>query len=89
MKVSQEQKNEIRKKLLKAAVEIMTYKGFQNSTMREISEKAGFGTATIYNYFPTKEKITRYIMGDRRGSNPQRLEPQSRALPLNYDHHVF
>ncbi len=26
-------------------------------------------------------------MGDRRGSNPQRLEPQSRALPLNYGHH--
>ncbi len=27
-------------------------------------------------------------MGDRRGSNPQRLVPQTRALPLNYDHHV-
>ncbi len=67
MKVSQEQKNEIRKKLLKAAVEIMTYKGFQNSTMREISEKAGFGTATIYNYFPTKEKILYAYFEDKHG----------------------
>ena len=28
-------------------------------------------------------------MGGRRDSNPQQLEPQSRALPLNYFHHVF
>lgn len=57
MKVSQEKKKEIRRDLLKAAVEIMTKKGFSRATMREISEKAGYGTATIYNYFPNKEKI--------------------------------
>jgi len=57
MKVSQEQKDEIRKKLIKAAVELMTEKGFQDATMREISDRAGYGSATIYHYFPNKEKI--------------------------------
>ncbi|MCP4129396.1 MAG: TetR/AcrR family transcriptional regulator, partial [bacterium] len=57
MKVSQEKKKEIRKELIAAAVEIITEKGFKAATMREISAKAGYGSATIYNYFPTKEKI--------------------------------
>ena len=29
------------------------------------------------------------FVGDRRGSNPQRPEPQSGALPLNYGHHIL
>lgn len=57
MKVSKDKKGEIKKELIKAAVEIMTVKGFQNATMREISDKAGYGSATIYHYFPNKEKI--------------------------------
>jgi len=57
MKVSKEQQDEIRKKLLEAAVDIMTDKGFHAATMKEISNKAEVGTATIYNYFATKEKI--------------------------------
>ncbi len=57
MKVSQEKKKEIRRKLIDAAVELFIEKGFSSATMREISTGAGFGTATIYNYFPNKEKI--------------------------------
>ncbi len=57
MKVSKDQKDQIRKKLIDAAVEVMTEKGFNAATMREISSKAGLGTATIYHYFPDKEKI--------------------------------
>jgi AcrR family transcriptional regulator len=57
MKVSQEKKQEIRRKLIDTAVELFIKKGFSSATMREISTGAGFGTATIYNYFPNKEKI--------------------------------
>jgi AcrR family transcriptional regulator len=57
MKVSKDKKNEIKKKLINTAVEIITEKGFQAATMREISDKAGYGSATIYHYFPNKEKI--------------------------------
>ena len=57
MKISQEQKVEIRRKLLSAAVELFTEKGFGGATMREISKLAGCSPGTVYNYFPTKEAI--------------------------------
>lgn len=57
MKISQEQKAETRKKIIKASVEIIIEKGLKNATMREIAKKAEIGDATIYNYFPTKESI--------------------------------
>ena len=57
MKISKEKKKEIRIKLIDTAVELFVEKGFASATMREISTLAGFGTATIYNYFPNKEKI--------------------------------
>ena len=57
MKVSKEKKKEIRNDLLQAAVEVFTEKGFRAATMREISTRAGYGVATIYNYFPNKDKI--------------------------------
>jgi AcrR family transcriptional regulator len=57
MKVSQEKKKEIRRDLIKAAVEVISEKGFRSATMREISIRAGYSAATIYNYFPSKEKV--------------------------------
>jgi AcrR family transcriptional regulator len=57
MKISQEQKTENRKIIIRAAVDLMTEKGFKATTMRQIAKAAGVGDATIYNYFPTKETI--------------------------------
>ena len=57
MKVSQDKKKEIRRNLIRAAVDLFSEKGFRKTTMKEISSRAGYGAATIYNYFPSKEKI--------------------------------
>lgn len=57
MKISQEQKIEIRKKIIRASVGIVIKKGLKNATMREIARKAEISDATIYNYFPAKEAI--------------------------------
>lgn len=57
MKISQEQKIENRRALIRAAVATMTQKGYKSATMREIAIAAGVGNATIYNYFATKEAI--------------------------------
>jgi len=57
MRVSKEKQNEINRSLVRAAVELFSEKGFSGATMREISTRAGLGAATIYNYFPNKEKI--------------------------------
>ena len=57
MKISQEQKLESRKAIIRGAVDLISEKGFKSSTMRAIAKAAGVGEATIYNYFPTKEAI--------------------------------
>ena len=57
MKVSQEQKAETRAKLIESAVDIIGEKGFRATTMKAIATQAEVGIATIYNYFPNKDKI--------------------------------
>ncbi|NLR74029.1 TetR/AcrR family transcriptional regulator [Leeia aquatica] len=57
MKVSEQEKQQTRLRLLEAAVAVVTDKGFRQASMREIAERAGVGSATIYNYFPTKESL--------------------------------
>jgi AcrR family transcriptional regulator len=57
MKISKEQQQETRLKLIASAVEIISEKGFRATTMKAIAQKAEVGVATIYNYFPNKDKI--------------------------------
>ena len=57
MKVNEKEKAKTRVKILNASVDIITEKGFKSASMREIARHAGVGDATIYNYFPSKEKL--------------------------------
>lgn len=57
MKISAEVKQRTRARLLEAAVDVITEKGFRSASMREIANRADVGDATIYNYFSTKEKL--------------------------------
>ena len=57
MKVSEKDKAKTRIKILEASVDIISEKGFKSASMREIARHAKVGDATIYNYFPSKEKL--------------------------------
>jgi len=57
MKVSEKEKAKTRVKILNASVDVIIEKGFKSASMREIARSAGVGDATIYNYFPSKEKL--------------------------------
>ena len=60
MAISKRQKEErvLRKeKILLGALEIFKKHGLENATMDEIALESGFGTATIYYYFLSKEEI--------------------------------
>jgi len=57
MKVSQTAKEKTKAKILEEAVNLIIEKGFKNASMREMAKNAGVSNPTIYNYFPTKEKI--------------------------------
>jgi AcrR family transcriptional regulator len=74
MKVSKDKKKEIRRDLIQAAVDLFSEKGFQKTTMREISSKAGYGNATIYNYFSNKEKILYGYFEDKQSEVAQSID---------------
>lgn len=57
MKTSKSQQNQTQRKILAAAISLMTAHGYEKTTMKEIAREAGIGDATIYKYFPSKEKL--------------------------------
>lgn len=46
-----------RREIIDAAQDLFTSKGFENTTMEEIAEKAEFGKPTLYAYFKSKDEI--------------------------------
>ena len=56
--MAEHSKNKTRKdKIMESALRIFAEKGFQNTTITEISKAAGVSEATIYEYFGTKEDL--------------------------------
>jgi AcrR family transcriptional regulator len=55
----QRDKDKVRNKVLflDSAKELFTEKGYYNTTMEEIADRAGFSKATIYNYFDGKKHL--------------------------------
>ena len=57
-----ENKEKTRQAILKAALELFSRKGFQVTTTKEISKKAGIAEGTLFNYFRTKEDLALYFL---------------------------
>lgn len=46
-----------KERILDAALDVFSQKGFHTATTDEIAERAGVGKGTLYRYFETKEKL--------------------------------
>lgn len=57
MRTTKTQQAQNHRLLIRTAVDLMTQHGFDDTTMKQIARTAGLGDATIYKYFPTKEKL--------------------------------
>lgn len=57
MKITQSAKEKTKAKILQASVDLIIEKGFESASMREMAKNAGVSNPTIYNYFPSKEKL--------------------------------
>ena len=57
MKTTRKQQDETRTRILQSAVDLMTRQGYDGTTMKDIARAAGIGDATIYKYFPTKDRV--------------------------------
>jgi TetR/AcrR family fatty acid metabolism transcriptional regulator len=66
-------------RIMDAALRIFAEKGFQNTTITEISKEAGVSEATIYEYFGTKEDLLFAI--PEKISN-ETFEESSKVIPF-------
>ncbi len=74
MKISNEQKKINRAKIIQTAIDMIIEKGYKSATMRGIAKQAGFGDATIYNYFPTKESILFAYYKDKLNETVEKIK---------------
>ena len=49
-------------RILLGALEVFKTKGLESATMEEIAEESGFGKATLYYYFQSKEEVFSAIL---------------------------
>jgi AcrR family transcriptional regulator len=56
-KIAKERTAENQRRIEAAALQLFTSRGFHGTNNREIAEKTGVSTGTIYTYFPSKEAI--------------------------------
>lgn len=77
-------KQSIRNRIVKAALSLFQTKGFDGTTTKAISRKAGIAEGTVFNYFRTKEDIALYFFEQEVGHAVAavRDNPRLRKAPL-------
>ena len=70
-----EERNIRKENILNSALDVFKSKGIENSTMENIAAKAGFGTATLYYYFHSKEEVFAAILLNGWEKLWEELEP--------------
>lgn len=57
-------KEETRQRIFEAAVDLFREKGFEQTTIDEITERADVGRGTFFNYFARKESLLSFLVDD-------------------------
>ncbi|MFA5552410.1 MAG: TetR/AcrR family transcriptional regulator [Trueperaceae bacterium] len=77
----QRQKADRRERIMQAALELMTERGFTAATYELIADRAGVSRGTVFNYFPYKESILLDYAADELGLLAQRVALRREAEP--------
>ena len=72
-KIAKERTQENQRRIEAAALQLFTRQGFHGTNNREIAEKIGVSTGTIYTYFPGKEAIFASLAQRYRSHMKERL----------------
>ncbi|WP_374658543.1 TetR/AcrR family transcriptional regulator [Inhella sp.] len=57
MRTSKAQQAATRKRLVDTAVRLMSERGYDGTTLKDVAREAGVGDATVYKYFASKERL--------------------------------
>jgi AcrR family transcriptional regulator len=58
-------KEETRERIFREAVRLFSRRGFENTTIDEITERADVAKGTFFNYFPRKEAVLAFLSEQR------------------------
>ncbi len=61
MTLRESHRERTKRQILDVALALFQEKGFRQTTMRDIADRAGIALGTTYNYFPTKEHLALYF----------------------------
>lgn len=77
-------KDSIRKRIVRAALNLFQTKGFEATTTKAIARKAGIAEGTVFNYFKTKEDIALHFFEQEvdHAIAAVRENPRLRRAPL-------
>lgn len=81
--IMQTQKDDIRRTILQVARAEFSEKGFKDTSMRTIAQKADVGLSNIYNYFRNKDEIFREILSPVLLAFDKALEQHNHAEYIN------
>lgn len=70
-RVSAAHKEQRRQEILDAAMEVFIGKGYQSSTINDISAQCGMSVGAIYRYFRNKGEIMLSLVDERLGRTPE------------------
>lgn len=71
---SEEEKGQIREKMFQAGMELIRTCGMTHTSVQKITQKAGIGKSTFYNFFPSKEVFVVELMQYERKVAMQMIE---------------
>jgi AcrR family transcriptional regulator len=74
-----------RKEIIDAAQDLFLSKGFENTTMEEIAERAEFGKPTLYAYFKSKDEILFRVHMRRHQEKIQAFKDATAQHKTGYD----
>ena len=84
-----ENKEKTKRAILKAALGLFSKRGFQVTTTKEISRKAGIAEGTLFNYFRTKEDLALYFLEQEVLGLIQWFEGQERLRNASLAERLF
>lgn len=76
-------KRKSRQKILKASRRLFKEKGYENTMIEDVANRAEISKATLYNYFPNKESLLVGTMDDVADSFGKFIESMDRELGID------
>lgn len=79
MRITAEQKQRTRERILETALKLFRTQGYDGTTTRDIAQAADIATGTLFNYFTTKEAIVTALVEEalEKGIVAADVEPRS------------